>query len=100
MILAPSIAIREQWIERFTNGFLENKEDKDLWISNDLKIQRPIICITYQAFYSAYKKEISNEGDDEEDSIDGLSESLAEAVTEAIKKSGVNIPDELIPEDE
>ena len=56
LILAPSIAIREQWIERFTNGFLENKEEKDLWISNDLKIQRPIICITYQAFYKHYKK--------------------------------------------
>ena len=69
LILAPSIAIREQWIERFVNGFLENKDDKDLWISNDLKIQKPIICITYQAFYSAYKKEISDEADEEDNEI-------------------------------
>ena len=82
LILAPSIAIREQWIERFTNGFLENKEEKDLWISNDLKTQRPIICITYQAFYSAYKKEVSNEDDDEEDSetIDYSSLDLLETI--------------------
>ena len=26
LILAPSIAIREQWIERFVNGFLNNKD--------------------------------------------------------------------------
>ena len=68
LLLAPSIAIREQWIERFTHGFLANSEDKDKWISNDLHIQKPIICITYQAFYAAFKKEkVNEENDDEED---------------------------------
>ena len=68
LVLAPSIAIREQWIERFTHGFLANSEDKDKWISNDLHIQKPIICITYQAFYAAFKKEkVNEENDDEED---------------------------------
>lgn len=67
LVLVPSIAIREQWIDRFTNGFLQNKEDKDLWISNDIKKLKPIICITYQAFYSAYKKEINQETYNDED---------------------------------
>ena len=68
LVLAPSIAIREQWIERFTHGFLASSEDKDKWISNDLHIQKPIICITYQAFYAAFKKEkVNEENDDEED---------------------------------
>ncbi len=67
LVLVPSIAIREQWIDRFTNGFLKNKEDKDLWISNDIKNYKPIICITYQAFYSAYKKEINQEAYNDED---------------------------------
>ena len=83
LILAPSIAIREQWIERFVNGFLNNKEDKDLWISNDLHIQKPIICITYQAFYSAYKKEKSieeNEEEIEEETIDYTSFDLLETI--------------------
>lgn len=82
LILAPSIAIREQWIERFANGFLTNKEDVDKWISNDLKVQKPIICITYQAFYSAYKKEISKDSDDEEDSetLDYTSFELLETI--------------------
>ena len=66
LILVPSIAIREQWIDRFCAGFLSDLSLKDKWISNDIKIQRPIICITYQAFYSAYKKEINNESIDDE----------------------------------
>lgn len=65
LVLAPSIAIREQWIERFTNGFLNDKKEKDKWISNDLKVKKPIICITYQALYSAFKKEINKESDEE-----------------------------------
>ena len=65
LVLVPSIAIREQWIDRFVSGFISNKEDKDKWISNDIKIQRPIICITYQALYSAYKKEVNSEIDEE-----------------------------------
>ena len=37
LVLAPSIAIREQWIDRFANGFLQNKEDVNKYISNDIK---------------------------------------------------------------
>lgn len=65
LVLVPSIAIREQWIERFSSGFLKDPHDKDKWISNDIKIQKPIICITYQALYSAYKKEKNNESIDD-----------------------------------
>lgn len=65
LILTPSIAIREQWIDRFSKGFLKNEEDKGLWISNSLNNIKPIICITYQAFYSAFKKEKLLEEDEE-----------------------------------
>ena len=67
LVLVPSIAIREQWIDRFTNNFLLNKEEKDNWISNDIKIYKPIICITYQAFYAAYKKDQNKENYSEDD---------------------------------
>ena len=56
LVLVPSIAIREQWIDRFVSGFINDKDEKDKWISNDIKNPKPIICITYQALYSAYKK--------------------------------------------
>ena len=61
LVLVPSIAIREQWIDRFSSGFIKNENEKDLWISNDIKNQKPIVCITYQALYSAYKKESYSE---------------------------------------
>lgn len=61
LILVPSIAIREQWIDRFNNNFLIDKKQKNNWISNDLRIKKPIICITYQALYSAFKKTKNSE---------------------------------------
>lgn len=64
LILVPSIAIREQWIERFSTSFLSNLEEKDNWISNNIRKKKPIICITYQALFSAYKKEKLNESDE------------------------------------
>ena len=69
LVLVPSIAIREQWIDRFATGFIQDESEKDLWVSNDIKVQKPIICITYQALYAAYKKEeyseVIEENDDE-----------------------------------
>lgn len=54
LILTPSITIREQWIERFQQSFLAETEDKEQWISSDLKKDVPILCITYQALHSAF----------------------------------------------
>ena len=88
LLLAPSIAIREQWIERFTHGFLSNSEDKDKWISNDLHIQKPIICITYQAFYAAFKKEKVNEENDEEEDLE-LIDYTSFDLLETIKKYNI-----------
>ena len=88
LVLAPSIAIREQWIERFTHGFLSNSEDKDKWISNDLHVQKPIICITYQAFYAAFKKEKVNEESDEEEDLE-LIDYTSFDLLETIKKYNI-----------
>lgn len=85
LILTPSIAIREQWVDRFTKGFLENPNQKDLWISNNLNIKRPIICITYQAFYSAFKKEKLQEEDEEEESLENLDFSNFELLETLLK---------------
>ena len=88
LVLAPSIAIREQWIERFTHGFLASSEDKDKWISNDLHVQKPIICITYQAFYAAFKKEKVNEESDEEEDLE-LIDYTSFDLLETIKKYNI-----------
>lgn len=53
LILAPSITIREQWVERIEEAFLNSKEDKDLYISQDLKNPKTMTIVTYQALHSA-----------------------------------------------
>lgn len=58
LILAPSISIREQWIERFLEMFVY-EEDKEAWgkrISIDLNEPELITCITYQALYVTYSE--------------------------------------------
>lgn len=63
LILVPSITIREQWLQRFKDDFLDDKTKMNYFISNDIKKPALITCITYQALYSAYKKEKEIEED-------------------------------------
>lgn len=67
LILSPSIIIRQQWGERFEESFLENQNIED-YVSYDIKNPKLLNCMTYQAFYAAYKK-IENE-EKEEDIIE------------------------------
>lgn len=70
LILSPSITIRQQWLERITEGFLVEGNDPHALLSNDLREMKPITAITYQALYSATKQlqsrlEEEMEGDEE-----------------------------------
>ena len=56
LILSPSITIRQQWLERITDGFLEEEIRPEAILSNDLKQMRQITAVTYQALYSAMKQ--------------------------------------------
>ena len=64
LVLTPSIAIREQWLNRFNNDFLNSSN----LISNEFNDDALIICITYQSLHQAIKKGKDNE--DEEKEID------------------------------
>lgn len=58
LILAPTVALRQQWIDRFTQDF-SGKEDISALVSDDLYTPNLVTVSTYQALYSAYasKKE-------------------------------------------
>lgn len=59
LVLAPSISIREQWIDRFLSLFVK-QEAYDYWkirISSDVRDPGIITCITYQALFSLYSDE-------------------------------------------
>lgn len=71
LILSPSITIRQQWLERIQEGFLAEGERPEEFLSNDPKQMKAITAITYQALYSAMKRE---QGELDDGMDDGESE--------------------------
>ncbi|HPT22323.1 MAG TPA: DEAD/DEAH box helicase family protein [Bacteroidales bacterium] len=61
LILAPTIAIKNQWIQRFCELFLQSENVPD-WISGNLKEPKFLTVSTYQALHSS----CSNSDIDEE----------------------------------
>src|SRR5512138_1791219 len=37
LILAPTVAIRDQWVDRFVNLFLDHGHEAPAWISRDIR---------------------------------------------------------------
>ena len=47
LVLAPSITIREQWVARIVEGFLNEGVNPQEYLSQDLKDPRVITVVTY-----------------------------------------------------
>lgn len=61
LVFAPTVAIRNQWIQRFCELFLQVKLKPD-WISRDIKNPKFLTIVTYQALHAAsIKTEIVDE---------------------------------------
>lgn len=52
LILAPTIVIRNQWIQRFHELFLQTTEIPD-WISKDIRNPKFMTVVTYQGLHAA-----------------------------------------------
>jgi superfamily II DNA or RNA helicase len=52
LVFAPTVAIRNQWIQRFCELFLQVKQKPD-WISRDIKNPQFLTVATYQALHAA-----------------------------------------------
>lgn len=52
LILAPTIAIRNQWIQRFCELFLQSNLSPD-WISRDIRNPKFMTIVTYQGLHAA-----------------------------------------------
>jgi len=72
LVLSPSVTIRQQWGERFIEGFMDDPDGFDEVFSFDLKAPKLITSITYQALHAAYNKKIADEEleTDDEDEIE------------------------------
>lgn len=68
LVLAPTLAIRDQWIERLEEMFLPGGKDDYDWISVDIREPKFFTVSTYQGLHSALTGEIEKELVDEEES--------------------------------
>lgn len=56
LILAPTITIRNQWVQRFTKLFLQTQKPVG-WISKDIREPKFLTVSTYQGLHAACKEE-------------------------------------------
>ena len=74
LILAPTLAIRDQWIQRLVKLFLPKNSQTPEWVSRDLANPRFITVATYQALHSAMSLKIDEVGEDLADEVDDQQE--------------------------
>ncbi|TFG26148.1 DEAD/DEAH box helicase [Candidatus Thorarchaeota archaeon] len=58
LVLAPTLAIRDQWIHRFIDLFLPKGSTTPDWISSDLSEPRFFTVATYQSLHAAMMSEV------------------------------------------
>jgi superfamily II DNA or RNA helicase len=66
LILAPTIAIRNQWIQRFCELFLQTTQTPD-WISRDIRNPKFMTVVTYQGLHAACNNLRIEEADTEDE---------------------------------
>jgi len=55
LILAPTVAIRDQWVDRFVSLFMDAGSGVPDWISKDIRTPQLLTASTYQGLHSAYR---------------------------------------------
>jgi superfamily II DNA or RNA helicase len=97
LIFVPTIAIRNQWIQRLCELFLQTNEMPD-WISIDIKNPKFLTVVTYQALHAAVTNTIVEEDseilDADEDFENGENEKTvkiidATDIVNSLKDKGV-----------
>lgn len=97
LIFAPTIAIRNQWIKRFTELFLQTDEVTS-WISRDIRKPEFLTVSTYQGLFAACSgtKEMVEEDESEEESqvmssekVSSFSSKESKEVIARLKNQGI-----------
>lgn len=65
LVLVPTVTIREQWVDRIRQAFLEDEDQVTSLVSQNLKDMKQITIATYQAFHSAMQQVQSQEDNGE-----------------------------------
>lgn len=91
LVLSPSVSIRQQWGDRFAESFLPESENKDDYLSFDLKNPGLITSVTYQALHAAFSKtSIKVEDDEDALEIETVQDFSDFELLDVIKKAGVS----------
>ncbi|MDG4945469.1 DEAD/DEAH box helicase family protein [Weeksellaceae bacterium KMM 9713] len=94
LILAPTIAIRNQWIQRFCELFLQTTLTPD-WISRDIRNPKFMTVVTYQGLHAACnnwrnEEEIDDEEEvTEEDGNDNSNNSELKSIVSGLKSQNI-----------
>lgn len=83
LVLAPTLAIRNQWVDRLVALFLNNKIFN--WISTDIKQPGFFTVSTYQGLHRAITGQYSNDGE-----INGEEATQELQITKSRKKKRIN----------
>jgi superfamily II DNA or RNA helicase len=83
LILAPTVAIRDQWVDRFINLFMDARHAGPDWISKDIRAPQFLTASTYQGLHSAYR------GDSSERSLSRTRSTGRDAIIRKLKQLGV-----------
>lgn len=90
LILAPTIAIRNQWVDRFCELFLRVDKPPD-WISTSIKDPKLLTVSTYQALHAA-----CTDGKEQEDEIEELESESSEDDSEDVDNAQPGKVDDVI----
>lgn len=71
LVISPTLAIRDQWIQRFREFFLPDGSDLPSWISTDVRRPSLLTSTTYQALHMAYSGKECKDLEDAEDEENG-----------------------------
>jgi superfamily II DNA or RNA helicase len=63
LVLAPTITIRDQWVDRLVDCFLPTGEPRPSWVSTNLKSPAPFTVVTYQALHALCSSEPGEESE-------------------------------------
>ena len=67
LIFAPTLAIRDQWVDRLAIFFCGEDSGKPQWVSKDIRNPEFLTISTYQGLHSAFAGKAEKEQDEEYD---------------------------------
>lgn len=90
LILSPRIVIREQWLERIKDGFLNERLSPEDILSNDMKNPKFITSITYQTLFCGMTRYAGMTEEEETENQEAMDFSHFELLR-TVKEAGIKV---------